>query len=156
MVGRNGVGKTTLLRALAGLQKHQGTVRSRRPAARPGPGLPERRPAALQRDRPRRNPLPRPIPTRRCMPGCSKRWAWPATSRSPPLLLSEGEKRRVALATVLMRQPRHGLLLDEPAVGQDSSHKAMLMRTLARALAHAGKLVILPPTTWPWPPRPTG
>jgi len=42
----------------------------------------------------------------------------------------------------LMRQPRHGLLLDEPAVGQDSSHKAMLIH-LARALAHAGKLVIL-------------
>ncbi len=33
---------------------------------------------------------------------------------TPPLLLSEGEKRRVALATLLMRQPRHGILLDEP------------------------------------------
>jgi energy-coupling factor transporter ATP-binding protein EcfA2 len=56
--------------------------------------------------------------------------------------LSEGEKKRVALATVLMRRPRHGLLLDEPAVGQDSAHKTRLMR-VAHALARAGKLVIL-------------
>ena len=32
-------------------------------------------------------------------------------ANTPPLLLSEGEKRRVALATMLMRLPRHGLLL---------------------------------------------
>jgi energy-coupling factor transport system ATP-binding protein len=61
---------------------------------------------------------------------------------TPPLLLSEGEKKRVALATVLMRRPRHGLLLDEPSLGQDSAHKAALMR-VARALARAGRLVIL-------------
>jgi energy-coupling factor transport system ATP-binding protein len=61
---------------------------------------------------------------------------------TPPLLLSEGEKKRVALATVLMRGPRHGLLLDEPALGQDKYHKARLVR-LARALAEAGQLVIM-------------
>jgi cobalt/nickel transport system ATP-binding protein len=60
----------------------------------------------------------------------------------PPLLLSEGEKKRVALATVLVRQPRHGVLLDEPSLGQDAAHKATLIR-LARALADAGQLVIL-------------
>jgi energy-coupling factor transporter ATP-binding protein EcfA2 len=62
--------------------------------------------------------------------------------KTPPLLLSEGEKKRVALATVLMRQPRDGILLDEPALGQDAAHKDQLMRT-ARALARAGQLVIL-------------
>ena len=42
----------------------------------------------------------------------------------------------------LMRGPRHGVLLDEPALGQDAAHKATLMR-LTHALADAGQLVIL-------------
>lgn len=58
------------------------------------------------------------------------------------MLLSEGEKRRVALASVLMRRPRHGVLLDEPALGQDTAHKIMLMH-IARALTNAGQLVIV-------------
>ncbi len=65
-----------------------------------------------------------------------------AYEETPPLLLSEGEKKRVALATVLMRRPRHGVLLDEPSLGQDAAHKALLMR-LARSLAGAGQLVVM-------------
>ena len=61
---------------------------------------------------------------------------------TPPLLLSEGEKKRVALATVLMRRPRHGVLLDEPSLGQDRAHKEMLVR-IAHGLAQAGQLVIM-------------
>ncbi len=60
---------------------------------------------------------------------------------APPLLLSEGEKRRLALATVLMRKPRHGILLDEPALGQDEDHKRVLMNLLHKAAAN-GFLVI--------------
>jgi energy-coupling factor transporter ATP-binding protein EcfA2 len=60
----------------------------------------------------------------------------------PPLLLSEGEKKRVALATVLMRKPQHGILLDEPSLGQDIAHKAQLVG-VARTLAEAGQIVIL-------------
>ena len=41
-----------------------------------------------------------------------------------------------------MRRPRHGVLLDEPALGQDAAHKTELIR-VARALARAGQLVIL-------------
>jgi energy-coupling factor transport system ATP-binding protein len=61
---------------------------------------------------------------------------------TPPLLLSEGEKKRVVLAIALMRKPLHGVLLDEPALGQDEAHKARLIR-IARALAHAGRLVVM-------------
>jgi cobalt/nickel transport system ATP-binding protein len=60
---------------------------------------------------------------------------------TPPLLLSEGEKRRVALATMLMHKPAHGLLLDEPALGQDAFHKTTLLKLL-RAYAGAGFLVV--------------
>jgi ABC-type hemin transport system ATPase subunit len=41
-----------------------------------------------------------------------------------------------------MRQPRHGILLDEPSLGQDAAHKAQLMG-VAHALARAGQLVVL-------------
>jgi energy-coupling factor transport system ATP-binding protein len=142
IVGRNGVGKTTLLRALAGLQGHEGRVTMA--GGRPDLGLVFQI-ADLQlfnasvRDEIRFR-LPEPD---------EALYAWLLAALGlgpyehvPPLLLSEGEKKRVALATVLMRQPRHGLLLDEPSLGQDQAHKEMLMR-LARALADAGKLVIL-------------
>jgi energy-coupling factor transporter ATP-binding protein EcfA2 len=58
------------------------------------------------------------------------------------LLLSEGEKKRVALAIALMRAPDHGVLLDEPSLGQDAAHKAHLM-ALARALADGGRVVVM-------------
>jgi energy-coupling factor transporter ATP-binding protein EcfA2 len=65
-----------------------------------------------------------------------------AYENTPPLLLSEGEKKRLALGLVLMRHPEHGVLLDEPSLGQDHVHKMILMRIL-RALAAAGQLVII-------------
>jgi energy-coupling factor transport system ATP-binding protein len=57
-------------------------------------------------------------------------------------LLSEGEKKRLALALVLMQQPSHGLLLDEPSLGQDQGHKDTLVRLL-RSVADSGRVVIL-------------
>ena len=61
---------------------------------------------------------------------------------TPPLLLSEGEKKRVSLGLVLMRHPKHGVLLDEPSLGQDHVHKDILMHILY-ALADAGQLVVM-------------
>ncbi len=142
VVGRNGVGKTTLLRALAGLQKHQGAV------------LVDGRPPDLgmvfqNADLQLFNATVRDEILYRVPDPDLALYAWLLEAlglgryeQVPPLLLSEGEKKRVALATVLMRRPRHGLLLDEPAVGQDSSHKAMLIH-MSRALVRAGKVVIL-------------
>jgi len=142
VVGRNGVGKTTLLRALAGLQKYEGKVAvSGNP---PDFGLVFQNAdlqlfnATVQDEILYR--LPRPD---------MQFYHWLLSNlglgryeQTPPLLLSEGEKKRVALATVLMRRPGHGLLLDEPSLGQDASHKTTLIHT-CRALAKVGYLVIL-------------
>jgi energy-coupling factor transport system ATP-binding protein len=142
IVGRNGVGKTTLLRALVGLQQHSGAVRAG--GERPEFGMVFQNAdlqlfnASVREEILYRLPQPDIV-----------YYAWLLQAlglslyeHTPPLLLSEGEKRRVALATALMRCPRHGLLLDEPALGQDAVHKARLVR-LARALAETGRLVIL-------------
>jgi energy-coupling factor transporter ATP-binding protein EcfA2 len=159
VVGRNGVGKTTLLRALAGLQKHEGTVamngRSPDRPARPddhGPDRSSRPDLGLvfqNADLQLFNATVRDEILYRVPDPDMELYAWLLEAlglalyeQTPPLLLSEGEKKRLALATVLMRRPRHGLLLDEPALGQDNAHKDRLIRA-ARALAQAGQLVIL-------------
>jgi energy-coupling factor transporter ATP-binding protein EcfA2 len=142
VVGRNGVGKTTLLRTLAGLQKHEGTVTVN--GARPDFGMVFQNADLQLFNATVRDEILYRVPN----PDVAHyTWLLEALGLTryeavPPLLLSEGEKKRVALATVLMRLPRHGLLLDEPALGQDTAHKTVLIR-LARALAQAGRLVIL-------------
>ncbi len=142
VVGRNGVGKTTLLRALAGLQKHAGVVAVN--GDRPDLGMVFQNPELQLFNATVRDEVLYRLPD----PDMD-RYVWlldvlglSRYEQMPPLLLSEGEKKRVALATVLMRGPRHGVLLDEPALGQDAAHKERLI-ALARALADAGQLVIL-------------
>jgi energy-coupling factor transporter ATP-binding protein EcfA2 len=142
VVGRNGVGKTTLLRALAGLQKHEGSVTI--DGEDPDLGL-----VFQNADLQLFNASVRDEILYRVSDPDMALYAWLLEALGlaryedvPPLLLSEGEKKRVALATVLMRRPRHGLLLDEPSLGQDTAHKAELIR-VARALAQAGHLVVL-------------
>ncbi|MBN1813852.1 MAG: ABC transporter ATP-binding protein, partial [Anaerolineae bacterium] len=119
IVGRNGVGKTTLLRALTGLQAHTGTVTI--DGKPPDLGLVFQNP-----DLQIFNPTVREEILYRVPEPDMALYAWALQvlgleryENTPPLLLSEGEKKRVALATVLMRQPRHGILLDEPSLGQD-------------------------------------
>lgn len=142
VVGRNGSGKTTLLRSLAGLQAADGSVQAG--AGRPDFGLVFQN-AELQLF----NATVREEILYR-LPHADRAWYdWliaalglSSYEETPPLLLSEGEKKRVALAAILMRRPRHGVLLDEPSLGQDARHKAILMR-LARGLAAAGQLVVI-------------
>jgi energy-coupling factor transport system ATP-binding protein len=142
IVGRNGVGKTTLLRALAGLQKHTGTVTVN--GESPDLGL-----VFQNADLQLFNASVRDEILYRLADPDVDRYAWLLEvlglghyQETPPLLLSEGEKKRVALATVLMRKPRHGLLLDEPSLGQDAAHKTRLIH-VTRALAKTGQVVIL-------------
>jgi energy-coupling factor transport system ATP-binding protein len=142
IVSRNGVGKTTLLRALAGLQKHDGQVTMN--GERPDLGMVfQNADVQLFNATVRDEILYRlPEPDVALYTWLLDALGLARYETTPPLLLSEGEKKRVALATVLMRQPRHGVLLDEPALGQDAAHKAMLLR-LARRLAEAGQLVVM-------------
>jgi energy-coupling factor transport system ATP-binding protein len=141
IVGRNGVGKTTLLRALAGLQKHTGSVTIE--GGRPDLGLVFQNPD-LQMFNPtvQEEILYRvPEPDMPLYDWIVHALGLEQYKDTPPLLLSEGEKKRAALATILMRRPRHGILLDEPSLGQDRFHKATLIH-LCRALTEVGKLVI--------------
>jgi energy-coupling factor transport system ATP-binding protein len=142
IVGRNGVGKTTLLRALAGLQEYSGTIAV--DGQRPDLGMVYQNPD-LQLFNPtgRAEVLYRlEDPDLECYGWLMSALGLTAYEQTPPLLLSEGEKKRLALATILMRQPRHGILLDEPSLGQDARHKDILAR-VSHTLADAGRLVIL-------------
>jgi energy-coupling factor transporter ATP-binding protein EcfA2 len=142
VVGRNGVGKTTLLRALVGPQAHTGTITI-------GGESPDLGMVFQNPDLHIFNPTVRQEILHRVVEPDMALYKWALRAlgleqyeNTPPLLLSEGEKKRVALATVLVRKPRHGILLDEPSLGQDEAHKTMLIH-LCRALADAGQLVIL-------------
>jgi energy-coupling factor transport system ATP-binding protein len=142
IVGRNGSGKTTLLRALAGLQAHDGTVTA-------GGRRPDFGHVFQNADLQLFNPTVRSDILFRVKNPDMELYAWLMAvlglaryENTPPLILSEGEKKRVALATVLMRNPAGGILLDEPSLGQDTAHKTMLME-ICRGLASHGKIVIM-------------
>jgi energy-coupling factor transport system ATP-binding protein len=146
IVGRNGVGKTTLLRALTGLQKFEGRVSA---CTASGEKFPEFGMVFQNPDLQLFNPTVReevlyriPDPDLDYYAAIIKALGLHPYEELPPLLLSEGEKKRVALAVVLMRQPAHGVLLDEPSLGQDHAHKAILARMM-RILADTGQLVLM-------------
>jgi energy-coupling factor transporter ATP-binding protein EcfA2 len=146
VVGRNGVGKTTLLRALAGLQRYTGsakvvTARGDQPSDL---GMVFQNPDLQLFNASVRDEILYRLPD----PDMAYyRWLVTALGlepyeNTPPLLLSEGEKKRLALGLVLMRRPTHGVLLDEPSLGQDHAHKEILIHML-RMLADSGQLVMM-------------
>ena len=142
IAGRNGVGKTTLLRALAGLGDHDGAVHVE--GKRPDLAMVFQNPDlqlfnATVKEEILYKVRDPDLLWYRWLTGMLGLGDYEST---PPLLLSEGEKKRVALAISLMRKPSHGVLLDEPALGQDAAHKARLVH-LARTLAQAGRLVVM-------------
>lgn len=145
IVGRNGAGKTTLLRSMVGLQKFKGDLsvcfgnESQKPQFRmvfQNPDIQLFNPSV-------RDEILFKVPEPNM-----KRYEWLLEmldlrryEDTPPLLLSEGEKRRLALALTMMQDGKHGILLDEPALGQDQHHKDTLIQLLKK-LSQAGFLVI--------------
>ena len=146
IVGRNGVGKTTLLRALAGLQKYEGSAQITSPDKKENADLGM---VFQNPDLQLFNPSVKEEMLYR-LPQADMAYyqeliqllGLEKYENTPPLLLSEGEKKRVALGLVLMRQPKHGVLLDEPSLGQDYVHKTAIMHILS-ALGNSGQLVII-------------
>lgn len=51
--------------------------------------------------------------------------------RQSPFLLSQGEKKRLALAAILINKPDY-LILDEPTLGLDGRRKEILLDTLSK------------------------
>lgn len=149
IVGRNGTGKTTLLRAIAGLQSYQGTITTEENSdqndkeSSPPFGLVFQNPDLQLFNASVHDEILFRItdPDMDYYSILLRTLGLDRYETVPPLLLSEGEKKRLALAIALMRRPKYGILLDEPALGQDEYHKAILIR-LARNLADAGMLVI--------------
>lgn len=143
LAGCNGSGKTTLLRSLVGLQKHGGSV-SATDGRRVDLGLVYQNP-----DLQLFNPTVREEILYRIDAFEDGLYRWLITGLGlehyegvSPLLLSEGEKKRLCLAMVLMHRPGHGVLLDEPTLGQDDRHRRLLGST-ARSLAGTGRLVMV-------------
>jgi energy-coupling factor transporter ATP-binding protein EcfA2 len=154
VIGRSGTGKTTLLKLAAGLlEPTEGTVHRERPT------VPRVRPVALALEYPERQLFGRTvledvaallwvegIPAEER--GRSARRAMVEVGLDPdrfaerfPVSLSEGEKRRAALAGVLVEPPQL-LLLDEPTAGLDPEGRRTLAAAVA-ALRERGRTVLL-------------
>ena len=146
LAGKNGSGKTTLLRSLAGLQPFEGTIRvigNRQDES----DFPQLNMVFQNPDTQLFNPTVREEILYKIQSPNQELYEWliPALNLekyqdTQPLLLSEGEKRRLALAIALMHPHKHGILLDEPSLGQDQMHKDLLIQLL-KTISQMGYLV---------------
>jgi len=153
VIGKSGTGKTTLLKLAAGLlEPTRGAIHV------PAPAVPRVRPLALALEYPERQLFGRTvledvaallwiegIPAAERVR--SARRALTEVGLDPdrfggrfPVSLSEGEKRRAALAGVLVEPPQL-LLLDEPTAGLDPEGRRALAVAL-RALRERGRSVL--------------
>jgi energy-coupling factor transport system ATP-binding protein len=146
LVGANGSGKTTLLRALTGLQDHSGSITFSRGGGQTAArlGLCFQNPDAQLFNPTVRDELCYGLSA---VDGALYRavvtlLGLAPYEATPPLLLSEGEKKRVALGIVLLRPGLCGVCLDEPTLGQDAGHQRRLGHILRR-LAACGYLCLV-------------
>jgi energy-coupling factor transport system ATP-binding protein len=154
LVGRSGSGKSTILRLACGLeQPSRGTV------TRSAPAAPGTREVALALEHPERQLFARTVLEDVAallwvegVPEAARRrsasLALAEVGLDPerfgnrsPLSLSEGEKRRVALAGLLVEPPLL-VLLDEPTAGLDPAGRRALVAAI-RALKGRGRAVLL-------------
>ncbi|MFD3685907.1 heme ABC exporter ATP-binding protein CcmA [Nocardiopsis sp. NPDC058631] len=151
VLGANGVGKTTLLRCLAGLQQATGniSVLGRPPADEPDfwrdialvgdeptwyPGLTVREHLELMRAVHGHGRLEAGAALHLFeLPGCADR---------APTSLSTGQRQRLSLAMALLR-PSRLLLLDEPERGLDTAFRERLAKLLTEYAANGGTVVMV-------------
>lgn len=141
VVGRSGVGKTTLLRVLAGLDRDfAGTVAIDRRR-----GLMFQDPSLLPWQRVLTN-VTLGLPKREARDAGLRALAEVGLEDRPdawPLDLSGGERQRVALARALVRRPRL-LLLDEPFGALDAFTRTQMQQLLNRVVqAHAAAGILV-------------
>lgn len=157
VVGRSGAGKTTLLRTLAGeLPPRAGSVH----VAGGAPRFPE---VALADQFPERQffattvaeevsfaarALGRAVRPEGVREGLEGVGLDAAMASRSPWTLSVGEQRRVAIASLLVVEPRV-LLLDEPTASLDGCGRADL-GALVRAFRARGGTVVMAGHDWMW------
>ncbi len=154
LIGASGTGKTTILKLAAQLlDPTEGSI------ARPAPGLNGTRPAALAMEYPERQLFGRTVDedvaAALWIRGATTderraraRAALHAVGLDPdrfgprvPTTLSEGEKRRAALAT-LLAEPARLLLFDEPTAGLDPTGRTAVAHTIQR-LKEQGHAILM-------------
>lgn len=152
IVGKNGAGKTTMLRALAGLERHaSGTVMldgaelSRRQRRRTFAYVMQDVNHQLFADSVRAEcemSVPSSVKedrTRERIDGVLRHFDLSDKADIHPMALSGGQKQRLAIASCLLAE-RPVLLMDEPTSGLDFSHM-MEVTQLLRDLAKEGLIV---------------
>ena len=146
IVGANGSGKTTLLRTLAGLQAYTGRVNTLASNGHHTPrlGLCFQNPDCQIFNASVRQELRFGLSEidEDFYRSVVRLLGLVRYEQTPPLLLSEGEKKRLALATVLLRPGLSGICLDEPTLGQDADQRRFLGRIL-KHLTAAGYLCVI-------------
>ena len=143
LVGRNGAGKTTLLRCLMGVQEHTGEV------CLSGGKAPKLKMVPQDPNTVIFNPTVRDEILYGAESCDIPFFDWlvdalglEASLGRQPLLLSEGQKVRVTIASCLVNPPQHALLTDDPTLGQDDRHKAILGGLLGK-LSQSGIATLL-------------
>ncbi len=151
VLGANGVGKTTLLRCLAGLQRTAGDVSV---LGRPPVDEPEFwREVALVGDEPTWYPgltvrehleLMNAVhgPGRLDVAAAVELFELPGCADRAPSSLSTGQRQRLSLAMALLR-PSRLLLLDEPERGLDAAFRGRLADLLSEYAADGGTVVMV-------------
>jgi len=156
VVGPNGAGKTTLLRTLSGLQSYSGRIAMSMHGdrARPRLGMCFQNPDRQLFNASLRAEILFNIKRydERFYCNVIELLGLAPYEDCPPLLLSEGQKKRLALAIMLMQPDLCGVCLDEPTLGQDEQN-CNLLGQIVRRLASAGYLCLIATHNLDWAAR---